>query len=387
MRAEPESFPLLAGQSVEERSGLLSACPGTAVNFEPMRVEAGDRLLPLTEDTEYRLALYAPEADPRYLYTYSYPPEANLTRFLPEASEFAWRRGAYCFPRAAYVRVMLKSRWDGTGRALLGDSFCLLRASEAEPEEPAWIAEEAERVARRVRRARRDGDAAFLLLSDTHYAVGCNWPDTARSLARVQERIGAEGLIHLGDFTDGLLPAAWTERYTKRVTEDLRALGLPVWGCLGNHDRNFFRRNTQGLSREDCAKLCLGRAEPDFCVDRPEQRLRLIFLDSFDPQRRERYGFSRETLRHLRRMLRETPAGWRVLVFSHVPPLARLHVWSSEILGSADSPRLRRHSATVFLTPRANAMPAGVPVPRKGTLSSPTGETMAMASEVVPVSM
>ena len=72
-------------------------------------------------------------------------------------------------------------------------------------------------------------------------------------------------------------------------------------------------------------------------------------------------------------------------IISSVTPLSFSIM--AEDRGSADSPLLRRHSLTDSLTPRARAIPAGVPVQTKGTLSSPAGETIAMASEVVPVSV
>ena len=113
--------------------------------------------------------------------------------------------------------------------------------------------------------------------------------------------------------------------------------GENLMDVFDDFDRNFFRGNTQGFSLKACSQLCLGRDDPDYYTDYPEQRLRMIFLDSFDPERGERYGFSVKTLRHLLEMLDETPYGWRVLLFSHVPPLARLHVWSNTILGSEDA--------------------------------------------------
>ena len=202
---------------------------------------------------------------------------------------------------------------------------------------PGWIDEESQRVVKRVQQCRRADDRIFFLLTDVHYATGCNWPCTAASLAAVKRRIEPDGVIQLGDLTDGLLPTEWTKRYAGRVLADIKSLELPLFGCLGNHDRNFFRGNTQGLSLKACSQLCLGKDDPDYCTDYPEQRLRMIFLDSFEPERKERYGFSVKTLRHLLEMLDETPYGWRVLVFSHVPPLARLHVWSNTILGSEDA--------------------------------------------------
>ena len=358
MVAELNRFPVEAEHSVDTGSGLLCSCPGVAVNFEPMKVKAGDRLVPLKPDLEYQMAMYSPEPDPQYIYTYSYPPEANLAMFCPDQSVFNWQTGAFVFSGPAYVRIVVRVdipkerdtladyfrwEWESKSEALL----FLQSAEKREPlpcgptgnekSVPSWIEEEAERVAKRVQQCRRSDDLVFFLLSDIHYTTGCNWSCTAASLAAAKPRIQPDGVIQLGDITDGLLPTVWTQRYADRVLADIRQLELPLFGCLGNHDRNFFRGNTQGLSLKACSQLCLGRDDPDYCIDYPEQRLRMIFLDSFDPERRERYGFSIKTLHHLLEMLDETPYGWRVLIFSHVPPLARLHVWSNTILESDDA--------------------------------------------------
>lgn len=358
MAAELNRFPLEADRGVDTGSGLLCSRPGVAVSFEPIKVRAGEQLVPLQPDLEYQVAVYSPEPDPQYIYTYSYPPEANLTVFCPDQSVFYWKTGTFVFSEPAYVRIVVRAELSKEGDTL-ADFFCWERERKhAEPIAPGiaekrkplpcgpmgnvesvpdWIVEEAERVAKRVQQCRRPNDLVFFLLSDIHYTTGCNWNCTAASLAAAKQRILPDGIIQLGDITDGLLPTVWTQRYAGRVLADIRGLGLPLYGCLGNHDRNFFRGNTQGLSLKACSQLCLGRDDPDYCIDYPEQRLRMIFLDSFDPERRERYGFSIKTLRHLLEMLDETPYGWRVLIFSHVPPLARLHVWSNTILGSEDA--------------------------------------------------
>lgn len=338
--AELKQFPLEANHGVDEKSGLLCDLQGGAVNFEPLKVKAGERLIPLQPELKYQLAMYSPEPDPQYIYTYSYPPEANLTKFCPDHSIFNWQTGSHIFAKEAYVRVILRAELE-QGENTLADFFrweSLSPLSDETGEElPRWIEEEAERVAKRVQQCRRPDDLVFFLLTDIHYTTGCNWFCTAASLAAAKPRIQPDGVIQLGDITDGLLPTVWTQRYADRVLADIRQLELPLFGCLGNHDRNFFRGNTQGLSLKACSQLCLGRDDPDYCIDYPEQRLRMIFLDSFDPERRERYGFSIKTLHHLLEMLDETPYGWRVLIFSHVPPLARLHVWSNTILGSEDA--------------------------------------------------
>ena len=336
MRSELKQFPMEAGCGVDRQSGLLCPLQGAAVNFEPMRVYAGEQLIPLKSDLEYQVATYSPEPNPQYIYTYSYPPEANLTVFFPDKSAFQWKTGPCLFSEPAHVRITVRTNIQAD-ETTLADYFRWEGGEHsAEPLLP-WIEEEAERVARRVQHCSRPDDLVFFLLTDIHYTTGCNWACTAASLAAAKQCIRPDGIIQLGDITDGLLPTVWTQRYAGRVLADIKSLGLPLFGCLGNHDRNFFRGNTQGLSLKACSQLCLGRDDPDYYTDYPEQRLRVIFLDSFDPERQERYGFSVKTLRHLLEMLDETPYGWRLLLFSHVPPLARLHVWSNTILGSEDA--------------------------------------------------
>lgn len=346
MAADLKQFPLEAGCGVGAGSGLLCSCPGVTVNFEPMGVWAGEQLVPLEPELEYQVAVYSATPDPQYIYTYSYPPEANLTKFCPDKSFFKWKTGPHSFSEPAYVRIILRAEVSKEG-AVLSDYFrwerntekdkpLCSRSDEETDSLPDWIEEEADRVAKRVQHCRRASDLVFFLLTDIHYTTGCNWPWTVASLSAAKQRIKADGIIQLGDITDGLLPTMWTERYAGRVLAGIKAQGLPLYGCLGNHDRNFFRGNSQGLSLRVCTQMCLGRDDPDYCIDYPEQRLRMIFLDSFDPQRKDRYGFSEDTVRRFDSMLEQAPEEFRILVFSHVPPLAKLHVWSDSILRSGE---------------------------------------------------
>lgn len=104
---------------------------------------------------------------------------------------------------------------------------------------------------------------------------------------------------------------------------------------IGNHDSNYFRNNPERFSKEETARLYL--RECDKCyyyMDYPAQRLRMVFLDSFDPAEEIRYGFSEEVLDWLEEVLAQTMPDWYVLVCSHVPPTPRIHYWSKEIRGS-----------------------------------------------------
>ncbi len=328
---------LFPDRTVNPEDGLLRPEAGTFVNPEPVFVPAGTTLRPRSSRLSYRLFGYGGEICPQLLYTYVYQPESNWTSYRRDAFPAEWRSGDARVGAEGWLRAAVRPE-EGAGPLRYFDEAFDVRLPEGycAPPEPTWIAREAESVAGRVRKLRRPGDRVFLLLADTHYATGGNWPDTLAGLRRTAERIGPDAVIHLGDLTDGLLSRALTERFAGCVLEDLKALGLPVYLCIGNHDTNYFRGNPERIPIPDCARFYLGRERPYYFVDLPGDGLRLFFLDSFSAGRRERYGFSDEELRWFGGALSRAPKGARILVFSHVTPLAEMHVWSGTILNGPE---------------------------------------------------
>ena len=184
---------------------------------------------------------------------------------------------------------------------------------------PEWIAKEAESVADRI----KPGLLSFLLLADSHFVVNGTWEDTVSSMKAVAKRVPLQGIIHLGDLTDGLLPLSKTKQFEQRVVGDMESLELPVYLVPGNHDYNYFRGNKE---------LCYPD-RPQYYVDDAEQKLRLIFIDSFDPKEGARYGFSDYCIHWLESVLNMMPGSYSALVFSHVTPLVRLQAWTDNIRG------------------------------------------------------
>ncbi|MBQ9437657.1 MAG: metallophosphoesterase [Lachnospiraceae bacterium] len=181
----------------------------------------------------------------------------------------------------------------------------------------AWIPEEADRAAARTKR----GLLSFLLLADSHFTYNGTREDTAASMKALGERIPLSGIIHLGDLTDGLLPLAQTEEIERRCMADMERLGFPVYVTPGNHDYNYFRDNPEIRYPERL----------QYFVDMPGYKLRLIFIDSFDPKERLRYGFSDYCIHWLDVCFNRMPEGYLAIVFSHVPPLVRLQAWTDNI--------------------------------------------------------
>lgn len=198
--------------------------------------------------------------------------------------------------------------------------------------EPAWIGAEAEDVAKRV--VGRKGEVGkepgsdiltFVLLTDSHFVYNGTWDDTVRSLRAVKGAIAGkaplDGIIHLGDLSDGLLTLNQTKEIEGRCIEDMKSLDVPLYLTPGNHDYNYFHGNPE-VTYPD---------RPQYYVDYPENKLRLIFIDSFDPREPVRYGFTTYCIHWLDACLRQMPEDYVAIVFSHVTPLVRLQAWAKDI--------------------------------------------------------
>lgn len=180
-----------------------------------------------------------------------------------------------------------------------------------------WIDDEAESVCKRL----KPGLKSFILLADSHFVHNGTWEDTVSSMKAVAARTEIVGIIHLGDLTDGLLPLDKTEGIERKVFDGLKSVGVPLYVVPGNHDYNYFRNNPEIRYPEN----------PRFYKDLDEIKLRLVFIDSFDPLVEVRYGFSEECISFLESALESLPSGYMSVVFSHLTPLVRLQAWTKDI--------------------------------------------------------
>jgi hypothetical protein len=309
----------------------------------------GDALRLLDDRYLFNVATYAPEIDTKYIYTYAYQPDESWTRYRGDLTGESYRRGEYLFSGPCYFRVCLK-RADGGG---LTDAEAARIGSVLEfrpavgprpcgPPEKPFIALESERAARRVRERAAGDSLAFALLSDSHIVVNGCWDDTLASLRALHGMVGFDGIIHLGDITDGMVTAEATRRYAGEAVSGLLSLGAPLYITIGNHDANYFAGNPEPFSVDEQCALYLAHSDgytsrepgcPWYYRDFPEHGLRFVFLHSFDPGEAVRYGFSDGCLRWLRDTLGSMPRGFRAMAFSHLTPLVELQCWTDRIRG------------------------------------------------------
>ena len=194
---------------------------------------------------------------------------------------------------------------------------------------PLWLEPEAQAVAERVAKAANGRLlCSYLLLADSHFTYNGTWEDTVESMRAVasaldEKSIRLHRIIHLGDLTDGLLPKEKTDEIEQACIRDMeRILTADALHLVpGNHDYNYFRGNPD----------IKYPTTPQYYIDEPKQRLRLIFLDSFDPKEQFRYGFSEYCIHWLDAVFHLMPKDYAAIIFSHVPPLVRLQAWTDNI--------------------------------------------------------
>lgn len=214
-----------------------------------------------------------------------------------------------------------ESRWEPWRDEVYKDSGENVDNRERKPT-PAWITKEAENVVSRL----KEYVPAYILLADSHFTYNGTWEDTLASMKAVSERTKVEGIIHLGDMTDGLLPLKKTSEIEKGCIEDMESLGADLYLLPGNHDYNYFRGNPEIKYPET----------PQYYIDNNEQKIRLIFIDSFDPKEEVRYGFTKECISWLDKTLEALPDGYNAIIFSHLTPLVRLQAWTKDIRNRND---------------------------------------------------
>lgn len=196
------------------------------------------------------------------------------------------------------------------------------KSIDSEQSIPLWIYDDAKMVIGRLRTGKLLRN--YLLLADSHFTYNGTWDDTVTAMRELGKRLPLSGIIHLGDLTDGLLPLVSTMKIEKQCIDDMNGLGVPVYFVPGNHDYNYFRGNPE----------IKYPSTPQYYIDESEQRLRLVFLDSFDPKEELRYGFTEYCIHWVDAVLNMMPEDYVAIIFSHVPPIKQLHVWSDWIRNS-----------------------------------------------------
>lgn len=330
----PKQILLEKGKSIQEDTGYIqNADEECWASKRFYHVYPGD-ILRGDDKVEYRIYRYFPKIKEELIHTYCYEPEQNWASYVQEPE--VWRRGDSVLDEECYIRVVTKIihpiETVGGGYNIGKEAPVLLESShETVMEWAAYFQAEALLTIERVWELLGVNDLAFAVITDTHYVNNGTWERSACNLQQVAARLPLDGIIHLGDLTDGILPLAQTKESVERVMADMRQTGKPIYLCCGNHDSNYFRNNPEKMTEEEMSAYYLGKEKPYYYVDYPAQQLRILYLHSFDYREQVRYGFPVEELDWVRETLEAMADGWAALVCAHVPPLPEIHFWSDHI--------------------------------------------------------
>ena len=295
----------------------------------------------LVDEYEFMVAEYSLNVNEELIYSYCYEPEENWTTYCHNMTPTSYSSEKYKINKECYIRVNIRRKncvkadsqcWETLERYLAPVQL-VSRVNSKFVTSEEHFREEIEDTVSKVSRL---NGKKFIILTDSHYAVNGTWEHTIANIREVASRISLDGIIHLGDFTDGLASKEVNTSYVKLQYCDLLNLRLPLYVTLGNHDSNYFHNNPDTFTEEEQRKLYLAPIGKDFgrlyyYCDDAINKIRMIFLHSHDYREEDRYGYSDEELQWFKETLNSTPNEYKVLVMSHVPPLAKFHFWSNII--------------------------------------------------------
>lgn len=313
----------------------------------------GDVITLLDKEYVFAVAVYSLKRKEELIYTYCYQNDACWATYTQNLKPTDYAQKDYMFYSDCYFRVCVKRKDDAVitsadiekAEEIVGvTGFEPATSSQVSGERTECFRKEITDTVSKLRGLREKCPESLLFgaLTDTHYAVNGTWEDSANNIKAVAEEISYDGILHLGDLSDGMVSKERTARYAGRVLDNLRSTGAPVYFVMGNHDHNYFYNQDRVYSKEECLAV-YGHSIPEQKelyyykdIEYPKVAgekgsLRLIALTCFDNSRLFRYGYSDEELDWLAEVLSGTPSGSKVLILSHDAPIARMDYWSNHI--------------------------------------------------------
>lgn len=311
-------------------------------------VSEGDSIVCRDDNYVFAVATFSDEREEKYLYTYDYKQDSAWVTYRQDLTPDSYSQETYVFAEDGYCRICVK-RADGREVSQIDadrineilDFYVSEKVYSAKPcfmdeitDTVSMVKTICQGESERKCINKNQNLLSFCVLTDSHYTVNGTWEDTADNIAKVVSGLRTEeypvqldGIVHLGDFTDGMTSKKVTSHYVERMFSDLKSNKLPVYVTLGNHDSNYFRGNRQRFSMTEQNAL-FGLDKEYYYKDFTKQKLRCLFLSSYDCDTAVRYGFSSEEVAWVKETLEDTPAGYKVIIFSHEAPLDRLDYWA-----------------------------------------------------------
>lgn len=299
----------------------------------------GDRLSLVRDEYLYSVAIFNLERDDHFIYEYDYQKEENWTTYTQNVTPDSYIDNEYKFEEECYFRVNVRRKdgleiadddiaicdeivvFESDGKGLASKKDTLYQIFENE------INDTIEKV------KIFDGKdiLKLTLLSDSHNVINGTWNTTIFNMGKVVSKTGADGIIHLGDLTDGMVSKELTKKKVNSMISDMQSICDKTYIALGNHDHNYFKNKKREYNNDEINEVYGFQDGPNYTVDYEEKNLTIVFLDSFDDNETIRYGYDESTLAFMEKVISDSKPGRRLLIISHCPPLEELDYWSFHI--------------------------------------------------------
>ena len=275
---------------------------------------------------------------------------------------YAWANTGHAFVPADYEDRIIELE-DRTGN--LSDRVAALETGVGNAEGvPAYIQEEAERVAGLVQAKRAAGSLTFTAMSDPHVFAGTGVSrlvpnltsvrDAGLALSELRKHLTLDFTAMLGDYTYGASDCTIGQlksdiQYFKKCMSDGSG-GIPSLWMTGNHDINYGADSDRRMTEDelfahitgnnagtiqDCANIGRNYGYIDF----ENQRIRCVYLNSVDALDFPDYAGTADDALEITgvqtQWLADTgldlsgkrdPADWQIVIFSHHPLNLYSHV-------------------------------------------------------------
>lgn len=219
----------------------------------------------------------------------------------------------------------------------------------------------------KIRALQTEPCLTFLLCTDVHYASldTVVFPHTVNNMKAVSKQIRADGVVCLGDMTDGDKTQATTIERLNTIMPLMMNIGLPVYFSAGNHDCNAYGSSSNVFTASQVYQYLYSRTANgvfadwtshgvNFYKDFDEYKIRMISLDAAntDSGSAPHYKYSEGTVAWFTNLLPTTPAGYTVLLLTHLSPWGS-HNWKETVPSNASSVRT---AITTWLASEGNTM-------------------------------
>lgn len=294
---------------------------------------------------EYAYAFYTTRWQEDYIYSYAYQGEQNWSDYEKDLSTIGrgYTQKETKLGQEGYIRLSLRKVDKSPLSTADLNIEQIITFETGEQKEHLLKKHDVQREIRQcidtIQKYRNGSSLVFTLLADSHMTVNGTWKETAATIKEVDDVVHSDAIIHLGDLGDGTLSREYCKYYADIVLSDMKRINPKVYLAVGNHDTNYFRGNPDLLTKDEMYNYYLsdikaaGKREKQlwYYDDYKNQKLRLYFLHSYDFHEQLKYGYSMEEIEWLLKTLCTLPDEYRVVIFSHDAPIARLDYWAAEV--------------------------------------------------------